>query len=179
MSVLPFLVSMWPIDTTTTRRSKSEERHTTKLDGESSFNDLENMSPEWQVDEVINAASDINNQTAIVIGIAQAQDRDAEYTPFVNEDNPDAHGDKFAVWVTTDLKSWVDRHYRTKRESASTTIGGISRSGMMAYYMLMQHPSIFGNAIIQSPAMWVDHDRLLSIELSPAQIRNKKILLND
>jgi len=28
-------------------------------------------------------------------------------------------------------------------ESSATTIGGISRSGMMAYYMLMTHPDIF------------------------------------
>jgi len=62
------------------------------MDGESSFNDLENMAPEWQIDEVINKASIGGKQTAIVIGINQAEDRDAEYTPWVNDDNPEAHG---------------------------------------------------------------------------------------
>lgn len=103
------------------------------MDGESAFNDLENQSPEWQVDEVINAASAQGKPTAIVIGINQAEDRDAEYTPFVNKDNPNAHGDKFTEWVTTDLKTWVDTHYRTRPEARWTTIGGVSRSGMMAY----------------------------------------------
>ncbi len=148
------------------------------LDGESSFNDLENMGPEWQIDEVINAASDQGQQTAIVIGINQAEDRDAEYTPFVNDDNPDAHGAEFAQWVSTDLKQWVDTHYRTQREATATTIGGISRSGMMAYYMLMAHPEVFGNAVIQSPSMWVDHDRLMAMNLSKAQLSDKKIFVS-
>lgn len=148
------------------------------LDGESSFNDLENMGPEWQIDEVINAASENGKQTAIVVGINQAENRDAEYTPFVNDDNPKAHGDQFAAWVATELKSWIDAHYRTKLEAEATTIGGISRSGMMAYYMMMTHPEVFGNAIIQSPSMWVDHDRLLAMNLSDAQLANKKIFIS-
>jgi len=148
------------------------------LDGRSSFNDLECNGPEWQIDEVINAAAANGEQTAIVIGINNAVDRDAEYTPFVNEDNPNAHGDKFSEWLTTDLKNWVDANYRTKRAATATSIGGISRSGMMAYYMLMAHPDIIGNAIIQSPAMWVDYDRLLAMNLSKEQLKDKKIFVS-
>jgi len=148
------------------------------LDGESSFNDLENMAPEWEIDEVINAAETNGQQTAIVIGINQAEDRDAEYTPWVNEDNPEAHGEAFANWVVTDLKKWVDTHYRTQQEATATTIGGISRSGMMSYFMLMAHPDVFGNAVIQSPAMWVDYDRLMTMELSADQLAGKKIFVS-
>ncbi len=146
------------------------------MDGESSFNDMENMGPEWQIDEVINEASANGKPTAIVIGINQSdKSRDAEYTPWINDDNPDAHGAQFAEWVTTDLKSFVDSNYRTKPAVTFTSIGGISRSGMMAYYMLMAHPDIFGNAIIMSPSMWVDHDKLMAMELTPDQYKNKKI----
>jgi len=147
------------------------------MDGESAFNDLENMAPEWQIDEVINAAAGKGEQTAIVVGINQAEDRDAEYTPFINEDNPEAHGAEFAQWVANDLKEWVDTHYRTRQEAAATTIGGISRSGMMAYYILMAHPDVFGNALIQSPSMWVDYDRLIAMQLSETQLSNKKIMI--
>jgi predicted alpha/beta superfamily hydrolase len=148
------------------------------LDGESAFNDLENMGPEWQVDEVINAAAENGQQTAIVIGINEAEDRDAEYSPFVNEDNPNAHGDKFAKWVATDLKNWVDTNYHTVQEPNGTTIGGISRSGMMAYYMLMVYPDVYGNALIQSPSMWFEHDRLMSMHLSKSQLNGKKIMIS-
>ena len=48
----------------------------------------------------------------------------------------------------------------------------------MAYYMLMAHPSIFGKALIQSPAMWVDHDRLMAMNLSKTQLSAKKIFVS-
>ena len=148
------------------------------LDGESSFSDLENMAPEWEIDEVINSAHNEGKQTAIVVGVNQAENRDAEYTPFVNEDNPNAHGADFADWLANDLKKWVDTHYRTKKDPASTTIGGISRSGMMAYYILMAHPDVFSNAIIQSPSMWVDYERLMAMNLSDEQIVGKKVFIS-
>lgn len=148
------------------------------MDGESSFNDLENESPEWEIDEIINTASAKGQQEFIVIGINQSENRDAEYTPYISEHTPDAHGDKYADWVTTDLKQWVDKNYRTVTSPSATGIGGISRSGMMAYYMLMAHPDIFGIACIQSPSMWIDHDRLMGMELTPAQLKNKKIFVS-
>ena len=148
------------------------------LDGESSFNDMEFMGPEWQIDEVINAADARQEPSAIVIGINQAEDRDAEYTPFINKDNPNAHGAEFSKWVVRDLKSWVDSTYRTIPDVQSTTIGGISRSGMMAYYMMMTFPDVFGKSLIQSPAMWVDYDRLIDMRLSDQQLRNKKIFIS-
>lgn len=148
------------------------------MDGESSFNDLANMGPEWEIDEVINQASSEGKPTAIVVGIEEAEDRDAEYTPFINDDNPDAHGDKFSEWVATDLKDLIDSNYRTRKDAASTGIGGISRSGMMAYYMLMAHPDVFGMALIQSPSMWVDHDRLMDMELTESQLKDKKIFVS-
>lgn len=148
------------------------------LDGQAAFNDLEAQGPEWQIDEVIDEAANNSEATAIVIAINSAEDRDAEYTPFVNEDNPNAHGAEFAKWLVTDLKDWVDTNYPTKTDAASTTIGGISRSGMMAYYMLMAHPDVIGNALVQSPAMWVDYDRLIAMELSEDQLRDKKIMLS-
>lgn len=147
------------------------------MDGESSFNDLENNSPEWEINEVINMAHENGGKSSIVIGINQAEDRDAEYTPFKNEDNPGAHGDQFTEWVASDLKIWVDSTFRTKPETESTTIGGISRSGMMTYYMLMSRPDIFGNALVQSPSMWVDYDRLMAMELSKDELNNKKVYI--
>ncbi len=148
------------------------------LDGESSFNDLENMGPEWQIDEVINEAYERSQPTAMVVGTNQAEDRDAGYTPFINEDNPQAHGAQFAEWVSNDLKTWIDSNYRSRPEPGSTTIGGISRSGMMAHYMLMAHPDVFGGAVIQSPAMWVDDDRLMAMDIPASQLKEKNIFIS-
>lgn len=76
------------------------------------------------------------------------------------------------------IKDWVDNGYRTLPSAKNTFIGGISRSGMMAYYMLMAHPDVFGNAIIQSPSMWVDYDKLMAMTLSDQQLIDKKIFVS-
>ncbi|MTB51518.1 alpha/beta hydrolase [Lewinella sp. W8] len=138
------------------------------MDGESSFNDMENMAPEWQIDEVIDASVRAGGPGAIVIGIAQSDQRDPEYTPFPIDDYPNAHGDRYIDWVATKLKPWVDTNYRTLTAPEHTAIGGISRSGMMAYYALMAHPEVFGLAVIQSPSLWVDENRLLAMD-TPAE----------
>jgi len=44
--------------------------------------------------------------------------------------------------------------------------------------MMMAHPNIFGNAVIQSPAMWVDYDRLMDLTLTDAQLKGKKIFVS-
>lgn len=148
------------------------------LDGASCFNDTIS-APEWQIDEVINKADRHGHPGAIVICIPSAENRDAEYTPWRNEDNPDAHGAQFAQWVAQDLKNWVDSAYRTDPAPAATFIGGISRSGMMAYYMMMAHADIFGNAIIQSPSMWVDYDRLMDMEIKDNNmLLSKKVFVS-
>ena len=148
------------------------------MDGESAFNDLEFMGPEWQVDEMINEAHAEGRSTAIVIGVNQADDRDPEYLPYAIKECPHAHGDKFAEWMASDLKTWVDENYRTLPDPESTTIGGISLSGMMAYYMVMKFPDVYGNALIQSPSMWTSYRELFSLELTQKQLEFKKIFVS-
>ena len=42
----------------------------------------------------------------------------------------------------------------------------------------MTHPDVFDNAVIQSPAMWVDHERLMALNLTKSQLENKKIFVS-
>lgn len=134
------------------------------MDGDGAFNELENGAEEWQVDEVIDSIAGSGGPGAIVIGIESAEIRDEEYTPWPIEEYPEAHGEKYMNWFCAEFKPWVDANFRTLPTAGHTTIGGISRSGMMAYYAIMSHPETFGRALIQSPSMWVDEARLLAME---------------
>lgn len=134
------------------------------MDGSGGFNELENGAEEWQIDEVIDSTVAAGGQGAIVIGIEPADNRDNEYTPWPTEDIPDAHGKEYFNWFVGEFKPWVDANFRTLPEAEHTTIGGISRSGMMAYYAIIAHPETFGQALIQSPSMWVDEGNLLAME---------------
>jgi len=148
------------------------------MDGEQSFNDLENEGPEWQIDEIINSADSLGEATAIVIGVNDNDPRNPEYTPWPTEKYPEAHGKQYAEWLSYELKPWVDKHYRTQPQSKSSIIGGISLSGMMAYYILMAHPDVWGNALIQSPSMWVAYDRLMAMNLTKEQLKDKKLFIS-
>ncbi len=148
------------------------------MDGEQCFNDLENNGPEWQLDEVINQADSTSKNSSIVVAIAESENRDQEYTPWPIKEYPDAHGDQYAKWVSYELKPWIDSLYRTKTEPEHTSIGGISRSGMMAYYFLMAHPDVWGNALIQSPSMWVDTEKLMAMEIPDIELQSKKIFIS-
>ena len=134
------------------------------MDGNGCFNELENGAEEWQIDEVIDSTVAAGGPGAIVIGIESADNRDEEYTPWSIWEYPNAHGEQYMNWFVTDFKGWVDANFRTLPGPEHTTIGGISRSGMRAYYALMAHPETFGNALIQSPSMWVDEDNLLAMK---------------
>ena len=48
----------------------------------------------------------------------------------------------------------------------------------MAYYMLMAHPDIFGKAVIQSPSLWVDNERLLAMNITESALKDKKIFVS-
>jgi predicted alpha/beta superfamily hydrolase len=134
------------------------------MDGSGGFNELENGAEEWQVDEVIDSTVAAGGPGAIVIGIESADNRDNEYTPWPTKDIPDAHGKQYFNWFVEEFKPWIDANFRTLPDAEHTTIGGISRSGMMAYYAIMAHPETFGQALIQSPSMWVDEGKLLAME---------------
>ena len=49
-------------------------------------------------------------------------------------------------WITTQLKPWVDRRFRTRPEQQSTAIAGSSMGGLMSCYAFMARPQIFGRA---------------------------------
>lgn len=142
------------------------------MDGSGAFNDRENGADEWQIDEVIDSIAGSGGQGAIVIGIESAENRDDEYTPWATDEIPKAHGEQYMNWFVEEFKPWVDGNFRTLPAPEYTTIGGISRSGMMAYYAIMSHPETFGQALIQSPSMWVDEARLL--DMKPAGDMSQK-----
>lgn len=130
------------------------------FDGESLFDEMILEGEEWQVDELINQSAANNGPTAIVIGVADGKDRRlTEYKPFPSPDYPDEEavsGAAHMEWAATDLKQWVDQHYRTLPDREHTTIGGCSLSGLMAYYGIMKYPEVYGGAFVFSPSFWVN-----------------------
>ena len=134
------------------------------MDGESAFDEAVSGGPEWRADEVADSLARMGKGEVIIVAVTDGkQQRNNEYNPFPGGQYPEALGDKHADWIAHGLKQWADTTLRTLPGPSNTTIGGISLSGMMAYYMLMTFPEVYGNAFIYSPSTWVAEEKLLSI----------------
>ncbi|NNE29180.1 MAG: alpha/beta hydrolase [Saprospiraceae bacterium] len=147
------------------------------LDGQSLFDQKIKEGTEWEVDEVLDSVAVAQGKNAIVIGIYNADDRLVEYKPFPSDriySDKVVHGDKHADWIVKDLKPWIDERFRTKKDPASTIIGGASLAGLMSYYMLMTYPETFGAAIVFSPSFWV-HEQVYNLHETNDSLKSQRI----
>ncbi|MEL7532333.1 MAG: alpha/beta hydrolase-fold protein [Bacteroidota bacterium] len=151
------------------------------LDGQSPFDQKIQEGQEWEIDEVIDSLALLGQEQAIVVGIYNSEARMTEYKPFPStrwySDRSGTTGDQHAEWIATDLKSWIDARYRTKKDPQSTIIAGASLGGLMSYYMLNKFPEVFGRAIVFSPSYWVN-ELVYSLHESNPKIKEQKIYFN-
>jgi predicted alpha/beta superfamily hydrolase len=130
------------------------------FDGHAQFDQKIQEGNEWQVDEVLDSLGRQKQAQSIVVGIyCSKKDRMTEYKPFPSSrwySDKVVSGDRHAEWIVKGLKPWIDARYRTKKDPNSTIIGGASLGGLMAYYMLMHYPEVFGKGIVFSPSFWVN-----------------------
>lgn len=150
------------------------------LDGQSLFDEKILEGAEWQIDEVLDSLGTIGGPQAIVVGVYNADDRLTEYKPFLSPYLPKEKvvtGVEHGEWIATDLKKWVDARYRTKKDAASTTIGGASLGGLMSYYMLTTYPEVYGGAIVFSPSFWVN-EKVYELDKQISDLSTKRIYMN-
>lgn len=151
------------------------------MDGASLFDEKILEGHEWQVDEVLDSLGNLGLHQAIIVGIYSSEEnRLTEYKPFPASRigmEKIVTGDKHAEWIATDVKKWVDSRYRTKKDPASTVIGGASLSALMAYYMLMTYPETYDGAIVFSPSFWVN-DKVYELHKSVDNLAEKRIFFD-
>lgn len=134
-------------------------------DGQNVF-DAEAAGMEWQVDETAQSLIRAGAiEPLIVVAVANTDARTDEYTPsFVDKTLPDGrriHGGGkaplYARFLLEELKPFIDRTYRTRTDAPSTAVGGASHGGLVSLYLALEHPEVFGQALVMSPsAMWDD-----------------------
>lgn len=120
------------------------------------------MGPiEWCVDEVIDQSAD----KAIVVAIDHASDfkqREKEYLVNPIEDHPSVYGRQLLDDIVSELKPYVDAHYRTKSAREYTALLGSSLAGLLSLYGALLYPDVFASVGVFSPSIWIDRERLYS-----------------
>jgi S-formylglutathione hydrolase FrmB len=61
-------------------------------------------------------------------------------------DSPVKAGSKYETYISSELVSWIDRHYSTIASRTGRAITGLSMGGHGALYLAFRHPGTFGAA---------------------------------
>lgn len=131
-------------------------------DGQNLFDDRIAFKGEWGVDECMRDFYEKGIQNAIIIGIENSSKRMSEYTIWnhkLNGHHPE--GDAYVEFLVYTLKPYVDEHFRTLSDPASTGIAGSSLGGFISLYAQLKHPEVFGKAAIFSPSLWISKKKFI------------------
>lgn len=71
-------------------------------------------------------------------------------------------GDLYGDFIVNELKPFIDKKFRTRREMDLTAIGGSSLGGLISLYLGLQQPETFGNLLIVSPSVWWNDKQILN-----------------
>lgn len=112
-----------------------------------------NPSGTWRVDETASALITAGHITPlIVVGVASnSATRSYDYQPSTGA-FPQGRGQTYETMLATELKPYVDAHYRTRTDAAHTGIAGSSLGGIIAGWSLFAHHDVFGRGAALSAA---------------------------
>lgn len=132
-------------------------------DGQNVFDDATSFSGEWGVDEALDTLG-LKYKECIVVGIDNGGDKRLnEYCPYdfslsgiaANNKTNVGEGGKYADFLVKTLKPFIDKKYRTLKDSKNTFTAGSSMGGLISMYAVLKYPNVFGGAGVFSPAFWV------------------------
>ena len=132
-------------------------------DGQNVFDDATSFSGEWGVDEALDTLG-LKYKECIVVGIDNGADKRLnEYCPYdfslngiaANDKSNVVEGGKYVDFLVKTLKPFIDKKYRTLKDSKNTFTAGSSMGGLISMYAVLKYPKVFGGAGVFSPAFWV------------------------
>ncbi|MFA7288535.1 MAG: alpha/beta hydrolase-fold protein [Melioribacteraceae bacterium] len=127
-------------------------------DGQNLFDPRTSYSGvDWAVDKTVTKlVLDKKIEEVIVVGIYNSKNRIDEYNLYSPQ------GIKYASFLISELKRFIDETYRTKQDSRNTCTIGSSMGGLFSYQLIMNFPNVFGKAACLSNSFWIDRNRIFS-----------------
>jgi predicted alpha/beta superfamily hydrolase len=119
---------------------------------------------EWGVDETAQQLLRKKLiEPLIIVAIANTgEDRIHEYAPTPAQIDPPKRKRSrgllrnYGRFLTEELKPFIDRKYRTKREAEFTALGGSSLGGLATLVLGLWFPNYFTRLAVMSPSIWWD-----------------------
>jgi len=110
-------------------------------------------------------------QPMIVVAVESSELREQQMTPVAQSVDGQMVGGgaaRYADFLVKELKPLVDGRYRTRRGRADTAIGGLSLSGLMAMWLLLERPETYGAGLVISPSAWWGDEVIVKLAAKPA-----------
>lgn len=132
------------------------------FDGQNLYTDAGTLAGGWHLHTLLDKRAASGKTVPIVIGIHHGPRREEELCPWPTLPGSAAKGDLQIDWVSGWLRNRVKTRLRVLEGPENTTIGGSSLGGLLALYGLFRHQTIFGGAIVMSPALWVNRGEIFN-----------------
>jgi predicted alpha/beta superfamily hydrolase len=102
-------------------------------------------------------------QPLIIVGIYNTgKQRLREYTPSRAPKQGGGGANRYRRMLIEEIKPFIDSQYRTLPGQQHTCIGGSSLGGLLALYVGLRFPKVFGKIAALSPSIWWDRRWIVS-----------------
>jgi predicted alpha/beta superfamily hydrolase len=139
-------------------------------DGQNLFDEATAFNHEWKFDETVQfLTGSMRIGPMIVVGIDNTPRRANEYLPYPDPENKelgkpetqDVHGKEYGEFVINEVMPLIQKKYRVSLGPQNTGLGGSSYGGAVTLYTVLNHPGVFGKALIESPSLLIGNGELL------------------
>jgi predicted alpha/beta superfamily hydrolase len=114
---------------------------------------------DWRLDETAQSLILRGSiEPLIIVGVDHAGvSRADEFTPTRDQRRGEGgRADAYGRMLASELKPWIDRHYRTRPGPDDTGLGGSSLGGLVSLHLGLTLPDVFGRLAVMSPSLWWD-----------------------
>lgn len=134
-------------------------------DGQNCFDVVGSFAgSEWQCDETATALIERGEIEPVIIvamdntGATRGVEYNPPYTKYMGTQN---YGDKYLNFVVNEVMPMINAKYRTLMGPENTAMGGSSFGGNATLYAIMERPDVFGRAIVESAAVFLDNQAIV------------------
>lgn len=145
-------------------------------DGQNLFDGATSFIPgmDWHVKET---ADQLIAQGAIrpliIVGIYNTgKARIGEYTPTRDKKMGGGRAGRYGRMLIKEILPFIDSEYRTLSGPANTGLGGSSLGGLLAIYLGLRFPQMFGKLATLSPSVWWNQRSILNF-VARAKVRER------
>lgn len=119
----------------------------------------------WKVKDTMET---LRQNNLIIVGIDNSDLRLSEYSPWLcvldserfKNTKIGGLGDVYAEWLVHDLKPWVDKTFRTKKEDS--LIAGSSMGAYISVYIATLYSELFSHVGVFSLASWFNEEKFIN-----------------